>query len=624
MANFLSDARAALRVADAALVVVDAVPGVEVSTEKVWEAAEELGAAAHHRAQPARPRARQPRALARVAARRVRPRGHADPAADRRGEGLRRRRRSGGDEGVHVRQRRQRQGRRTARSPAACSTTANAAREALIEMVAEADDALMEKFFDEGTLTQEELSPGCKRGVAAGAHLPGRAARRRRPTSACQPLLDAIVSYVPSPAERPLRARTDDGERQSRCHGRRRRRPSAFVWKTVADPFAGRITLFRVVSGTLKADSTVHNVTPGRPGAARPPDPAAGQDADQRPGDQGRRHRRRRQAEGDADQRHARRQGRGVRRCRAIKFPEPVISYAIEPKSRGDEEKISTALHRLQEEDPTISYTRDAQTKELLLAGQGQSHIEVTVAKLKRRFGVEVNAQAAAHPLPRDHQGGGRGARPAQEADRRPRPVRRLQGQVRAAAARQRLRVRRRHLRRLDPAAVHAGGREGDPGLAHARLPRRLPDGRLPRHGLRRLVPPRRLERAVVQDGRVARLQGRHVAGPPDAARADHERRGLRAERVRRRPDGRPEQPPRPDRRHGHARRDDGHPGQGADVRDAHLRAAPDLSDRRPRLVPHGVLPLRGGAGAPPGEDHRGRQGRARARRRPKRSDVRA
>jgi elongation factor G len=74
-----------------------------------------------------------------------------------------------------------------------------------------------------------------------------------------------------------------------------------------------------------------------------------------------------------------------------IVFPEAVISYAIEPKSRGDEEKISTAMHRLQEEDPTINYTRDAQTKELLLAGQGQLHIEVTVAKLKRRFGVEVN-----------------------------------------------------------------------------------------------------------------------------------------------------------------------------------------------------------------------------------------
>ena len=74
-----------------------------------------------------------------------------------------------------------------------------------------------------------------------------------------------------------------------------------------------------------------------------------------------------------------------------IKFPEPVLSYAIEPKSRGDEDKISTAMQRLREEDPTIGYTRDPQTHELLLAGQGQLHIEVTVAKLKRRFGVEVN-----------------------------------------------------------------------------------------------------------------------------------------------------------------------------------------------------------------------------------------
>ena len=86
-----------------------------------------------------------------------------------------------------------------------------------------------------------------------------------------------------------------------------------------------------------------------------------------------------------------------------------MISYAIEPKSRGDEEKISTALHRLQEEDPTISYNRDPQTKELLLAGQGQSHIEVTVAKLKRRFGVEVKLQVR------------RGSRTARRSPPRPR-----------------------------------------------------------------------------------------------------------------------------------------------------------------------------------------------------------
>jgi elongation factor G len=157
----------------------------------------------------------------------------------------------------------------------------------------------------------------------------------------------------------------------------------------VADPFAGRITLFRVISGTLKADSSLHNAgkdTPERLGhlillqgktQTNVPEIKAGdigavaklketQTSDVL-GDKG-----------------------AAVAIPAIRFPEPVISYAIEPKSRGDEEKISTALHRLQEEDPTISYTRDAQTKELLLAGQGQSHIEVTVAKLKRRFGVEV------------------------------------------------------------------------------------------------------------------------------------------------------------------------------------------------------------------------------------------
>src|SRR5207237_8446498 len=74
-----------------------------------------------------------------------------------------------------------------------------------------------------------------------------------------------------------------------------------------------------------------------------------------------------------------------------VKFPEPVLSYAIEPKSRGDEDKISTSMHRLEEEDPSIKYSRDPQTKEQLLSGQGQVHIEVTVAKLKRRFSVSVD-----------------------------------------------------------------------------------------------------------------------------------------------------------------------------------------------------------------------------------------
>jgi elongation factor G len=158
----------------------------------------------------------------------------------------------------------------------------------------------------------------------------------------------------------------------------------------VADPFAGRITLFRVISGTLKADSTVHNVTRDVPERLGSLILLQGKTQTSVPeikaGDLGAVAKLKESLTSDllADKSYG-------FRATPIKFPEAVISYAIEPKSRGDEEKISTALHRLQEEDPTLSYNRDAQTKELLLSGQGQSHIEVAVAKLKRRFGVEVN-----------------------------------------------------------------------------------------------------------------------------------------------------------------------------------------------------------------------------------------
>ena len=165
---------------------------------------------------------------------------------------------------------------------------------------------------------------------------------------------------------------------------------AAFVWKTIADPFAGRITLFRVAAGALAADQAVHNVT--RDTAERLGGLAAMQGKTQtavervNAGDLGAVSKLKDTQTSDT---------LGARDNRfvfpAIAFAEPVLSYAIEPKSRGDEEKISSSLQRLQEEDPTIRYARDAQTKQLLLSGQGQLHIEVTVAKLKRRFGVEVN-----------------------------------------------------------------------------------------------------------------------------------------------------------------------------------------------------------------------------------------
>ena len=387
MANFLSDARAALRVVDAALVVVDAVAGAEVSTEKIWTAAEELEVPriiVLNRLD--RERASLERSLESLRAvfgRTVIPiqlpvgeeksfRGVVDLVGMRSwtyADG------SGQPKQDAV--------------PADMEAAAAAAREALIEMVAEADDALMEKFFDAGTLSQEELLSGLKRAISEGRVFPVLCTSATM-NLGMQPLLDAVVSYVQSPAERHVPARDAKSDDELRVEAKDGGPPAAFVWKTVADPFAGRITLFRVVSGVLKADSTIQNVTQevserlgslvllqGKTQTTVPEIKA---------GDLGAVAKLKETLTSDllADKACS-------FRIPPVKFPDAVISYAIEPKSRGDEEKISTALHRLQEEDPTLNYNRDSQTKELLLSGQGQSHIEVAVAKLKRRFGVEVN-----------------------------------------------------------------------------------------------------------------------------------------------------------------------------------------------------------------------------------------
>ena len=387
MGNFLSDSRAALRVVEAAVVVVDAVGGVQVSTEKVWAEAEEL---------------RLPRLI--VCNRLDRERASLDRALETMRTALGRNcvpvqlpigqekdfkgvvdlvamkaYTFAGDDS----------GRMTEGAvPDALADAAKNARDALIEMVAEADDALMEKFFEAGTLTQEELTAGLSRSVRAGRLFPVFCTSAVR-NIGVQPLADAILTYVPSPAERPFPgkdARDNDATRAADDKA-----PLVlWVWKTMADQFAGRITMFRVLSGTVKADTTVHNVT---------------RDAPERFGHllalQGK-------TQTHVPEIHAGDLGAVAKlkdthtsdtlgdktagfTAPAISFPEAVLAYAIEPKSRNDEDKIGPAMQKLHEEDPSINYTRDPQTHELLLAGQGQLHIEVTVAKLRRRFSVEVN-----------------------------------------------------------------------------------------------------------------------------------------------------------------------------------------------------------------------------------------
>jgi len=387
MGNFLADARAGLRVADAALVVVDAVSGVEVQTEKVWAEAESMGL---------------PRLV--VVSRLDRERASLDrtltslrefcsrtvvpiqmPIGEERGftgvvdlvsmkawtfavDG------SGKASEGPV--------------PASLAEQAGAARDALIEMVAEADDALMEKFFESGTLSQEELLSGLRTATLAGRIFPLVCASGLLNVGV-QPLLDVLVGYLPSPLERPVTAKNSKTGEEVSVTPDPAAPYAAFVWKTVADPFAGRITLFRVVTGTLKSDANAHNLTRdaserlGHLTMMQGKTPTSVPEI--RAGDLGAVAKLKDTLTNDT---LAEKNGLSFA---PIAFSEPVLSYAIEPKSRGDEDKISTAMHRLEEEDPTIKYARDPQTHELLLSGQGQLHIEVTVAKLKRRFGVEVN-----------------------------------------------------------------------------------------------------------------------------------------------------------------------------------------------------------------------------------------
>ena len=385
--NFLSDARAALHVADAALVVVDAVAGVMVQTEKVWAAAEQ-------RSLPRlvvlnrldRERASLDRALGSLrdrCSRNVVPiqlpfgtekafRGIID-LVTRKALVFKADESGGCTEGP---------------MPEDMTAAVNEARERLIEMVAETDERLMGRFFEAGTLTDDELVAGLRTATLSGTLFP-LVCTSALLNIGVQPLLNAVTAYLPSPADRGFPGLDATGAPVVRPADERAT-PAAFVWKTIADPFAGRITMFRVVSGTFTSDSTVHNRTKDTSerlghlellqGKMHTPVAAI------KAGDIGAVAKLKDTLTNDVLADKA-----DPTTFPPITFPEPVLSYAIVPHTRSDEDKISTSMHRLEEEDPSIRYSRDPRTKEELLSGQGQLHIEVTVAKLKRRFAVSVD-----------------------------------------------------------------------------------------------------------------------------------------------------------------------------------------------------------------------------------------
>ncbi|KAF0230426.1 MAG: elongation factor G, partial [bacterium] len=274
--------------------------------------------------------------------------------------------------------------------PAELKDEAASSREALIEVIAEGNDALLEKFFDLGTLPDEDVLPGIKSAILERRVVPVFATSALSNIGS-QSLIEAIVNYLPSPVdlgEVTGRVSTEaDAEETSRKVSSSEPY-SAFVFRTVADQF-GRITLCKIYSGSIKADATVFNLTKNAPERLGPIHVIQGNKMEKiteaNAGDIIAVTKLKETTTGDTFADKA-----TPIIYTPVRFPEPAINFAIVPKSRQDEDKLSTALSKMLEEDQALRYTREAQTKEFLLSGSGQLHVEAAVEKLRRRYAVEV------------------------------------------------------------------------------------------------------------------------------------------------------------------------------------------------------------------------------------------
>jgi elongation factor G len=388
-AAFVVHARPALRVADCAMVVVDGVKGVEVQTEKTWGYANEFMlprfmvinkldkehsdfGSALDTAREAFSRAIIPFTL--PIGKEHNFKGIVDVVHQKAYEY--------DDHGKY----------KEIPIPEEGKGLVDSTREKLVELVAESDDALMEKYFDEGTLPDEDVIPNIAKAVANGKLCPVFAVSSMSLVG-LQHLLDAIVEYAPNPAAHETeRGKTESGEEATRKYNENE--PfSAYVFRTVADPFAGRITVMRIISGKVDPDATVYNSTRSTSERLGALHAMQGKNLEKVEGAKA----------GDiiacVKLKETQTGDTLCDKANAIvydpvEYPEAAIAFAIEPKSRADEDKISGAIHRILEEDPALHFDRDAQTKEFLLSGTGQLHIETIVEKLRKRYHVEV----ALHP----------------------------------------------------------------------------------------------------------------------------------------------------------------------------------------------------------------------------------
>jgi len=275
--------------------------------------------------------------------------------------------------------------------PADLAEEAKAAHEALVEMVAEGDDALMQEFFDEGTLPVEDLKKGLRGAVLAKRIFPvliSSAQHNIGPDA----ILNFLVEIFLSPAARGKATghKTPDHKGDTIERKIADSEPlSIYVFKTLADPFAGRITYFKVMSGVLKNDATINNYNRNTQERLQHISAMQGKTAtavaDMHAGDIGTAAKLKDTTTGETLGDKS-----GTIFYPPARIPEPSITFAVEPKTRADEDKIGQAIHRILEEDLALRFSRDPQTKEFLLSGAGQQHIEVVVAKLRKRYHVEM------------------------------------------------------------------------------------------------------------------------------------------------------------------------------------------------------------------------------------------
>jgi elongation factor G len=380
---FAPEARAAVHTADSAIIVLDAVSGVEVQTERVWKFAAEFG-----------------RPVMFVVNRMDRERASFDRVVEalqkKFGRGVVALQIPFGEEKsfkgtvdlVRMEAHYHDGGKRAdGPIPGDLAERAKSEHERLVEQVAEGEDDLMEKFFAQGTLEAQDILPGLKREVMERKAFPVLCAASASGIGALR-VLDACVALLPSPESRRIEGVGKDGKPvvvfcNEKDHA------VAQVFKTVSDPFAGRISYLRVYAGHFQSDGTYFNTTKGAherfSGLFLPQGKDHVNVPEAKAGDIVAVAKLKETLTGDTI---TTKDNAVV--LPALTVPEASIAYAIEPKAKGDEDKISTALHKLIEEDPSLNFQRDEETKEFHLAGASQLHVEIAVARLKKRYGVEV------------------------------------------------------------------------------------------------------------------------------------------------------------------------------------------------------------------------------------------